>query len=320
MMQKNLLIACIYTGLFTSPGSAQPPAGFVPPALHPAGARLETVPLGEGVFALISDRPPVDNAGFIIGERGVLVVDAHIDEAMAGQILTAVRRVTDKPILYLVNTNYHADHTFGNHAFPEDTLVVAHRETRRVMEGFEEQKRRMLVTVDGDRRRIRRRGAPAPRPGVRRARRHRPRRATGRASLLRHRQHAGRHRRLRARHRHGMDGQPRVGRGLAAVPARGPARDYAKTIRRFDETLPVRTFIPGHGAPAVPGILERYVDYLEVLNAALDEARRDSWSLERVLTVPLPERFAIDPELPSAPFYGGLHAFNLNRAFQEPAR
>ena len=33
----------------------------------------------------------------------------------------------DKPILYLVNTNYHGDHTFGNYAFPEDTRIVAHQ-------------------------------------------------------------------------------------------------------------------------------------------------------------------------------------------------
>ena len=320
MMQKNFLFMCIYTFLCSLPVWTQPPAGFVPPALHPAGARLETVPLGDGVYALVSDRPPVDNAGFVVGERGVLVIDAHIDEAMAGQILSAVRRVTDEPILYLVNTNYHADHTFGNHAFPDDTIVVAHRETRRVMEGFEEQKRRMLVTVDGD---------PEVFAG-----------ATLRLPDLVFDERVdidlgGRRVEL---HYFGLGNTPGdtvvyepvtgtawtgnlvLGAGSLPFLLEGRPADYARTIRRFAETLPVRTLIPGHGAPAAAGVLERYVDYLDMLCAALEHARHESWSRERVLAVPLPARFAIDPELPSAPFYGGLHVFNLNRAYREPGR
>ncbi len=45
---------------------------------------------------------------------------SSISGDMARQIQARVREVTDKPILYLVNTNYHGDHTFGNYAFPED--------------------------------------------------------------------------------------------------------------------------------------------------------------------------------------------------------
>ncbi len=99
-------------------GAFEPPAGGLPPALDPTGVQLQTQELAPGVYALISSRPPVDNSGFIVGENGVLVVDAHINGTMARQIQAAVRAVTDKPILYLVNTNYHGDHTFGNYAFP----------------------------------------------------------------------------------------------------------------------------------------------------------------------------------------------------------
>ncbi len=80
-------------------GGFEPPAGWVPPPLDPTGVQLQTQELAPGVYALISSRPPVDNSGFIVGEKGVLVIDAHINGAMARQIQAAVRAVTDKPIL-----------------------------------------------------------------------------------------------------------------------------------------------------------------------------------------------------------------------------
>ena len=97
--------------------------------LNPKGCILSTREMAPGVYALISSIPGVDNAGFVVGEKGVLVIDAHISLAMARQILQRVREVTDKPILYLVNSNYHGDHTFGNCAFPAETLVIQQRET-----------------------------------------------------------------------------------------------------------------------------------------------------------------------------------------------
>src|SRR5256712_4638985 len=69
---------------------------------------------------------------------------------MAGLIQTAVRQVTSKPILYVVNTNYHGDHTFGNYAFPPETLIVAQQKTAESMRDFEREKRFLLPTVDND--------------------------------------------------------------------------------------------------------------------------------------------------------------------------
>jgi len=63
---------------------------------------------------------------------------------------TAVRQVTNKPILYVVNTNYHGDHTFGNYAFPPETLIVAQQKTAESMRDFEREKRFLLPTVDND--------------------------------------------------------------------------------------------------------------------------------------------------------------------------
>ena len=128
----------------------QAPQGFIPPPLNPTGARLETTELAPGVYGLLSSKPPVDNSGFVVGEHGVLVIDAHINGAMARLIQTAVRQVTSKPILYVVNTNYHGDHTFGNYAFPQQTLIVAQQKTAERMRDFEREKQFLLPTVDND--------------------------------------------------------------------------------------------------------------------------------------------------------------------------
>ena len=56
---------------------ARAPQGFIPPPLNPTGVRLETKELAPGIYGLLSNKPPVDNSGFVVGEHGVLVIDAH---------------------------------------------------------------------------------------------------------------------------------------------------------------------------------------------------------------------------------------------------
>src|SRR5215472_3395479 len=80
------------------------PLGYVGPNLNPSDVRLRPKRLAEGVYALIASPPPRDNSGCIVGEKGVLVIDAGINGAMARQIQHCVRSLSDKPILYLANT------------------------------------------------------------------------------------------------------------------------------------------------------------------------------------------------------------------------
>ena len=106
-----------------------PPPGFLPPPLNPTGVKLETRQLNEGVYALLSNTPFADNAGFVVGNDAVLVIDSHFNGIMGQQIIDAVRAVTDLPIRYLLNTNAFGDHVFGNYVFPAHTQIVAHQGT-----------------------------------------------------------------------------------------------------------------------------------------------------------------------------------------------
>lgn len=108
------------------------------PQVGDSGARVERV--AEGVYAIIHadathDWPsgavnwPHGNTGVIIGQDAVLVVDATYYPARARADIALIRRLTTKPIRYLVNTHWHGDHTHGNaeylDAFPGLTIVGA---------------------------------------------------------------------------------------------------------------------------------------------------------------------------------------------------
>src|SRR5215469_18843527 len=77
--------------------------------------------IGEGVYAAISpDRSHAgSNAGFVVGGTGVLVVDTFVDVAPAKELFEEIRKTTNLPIRYVVNTHYHLDHTGGNAVFAE---------------------------------------------------------------------------------------------------------------------------------------------------------------------------------------------------------
>ena len=84
--------------------------------------------LAKEVYAFL--QPPLicySSAGVIIGDRDVIVVDSLTNGAMSRSLLTEIRRVTDKPIRFLINTHSHIDHVYTNHLFPEATVISTHR-------------------------------------------------------------------------------------------------------------------------------------------------------------------------------------------------
>src|SRR5438105_2704993 len=53
------------------------------------------------------------NIAVQVGDAGVLVVDTGLAE-MGDRVVAAIRKLSDKPIQYVINTHMHADHTGGN--------------------------------------------------------------------------------------------------------------------------------------------------------------------------------------------------------------
>jgi cyclase len=119
-----------------------------------AKVNLTSKELAPGVFAVLPDDVLTKDhvgttAGFVIGERGVLVVESMLNGDLAAQLIGLVRQVTTKPIRFLVNTSYHGDHAYGNYVFPENTVVVQHPATKKYMEQNFEEDRRFMIGLMG---------------------------------------------------------------------------------------------------------------------------------------------------------------------------
>ena len=302
----------------------QAPPGFIPPPLNPSGARLETKELAPGVYGLLSSKPPVDNSGFVVGEHGVLVIDAHINGAMAGLIQTAVRQVTNKPILYVVNTNYHGDHTFGNYAFPQETLIVAQQKTAESMRDFEREKQFLLPTVDND---------PTVFGDVRLRLpdvvldEYLELDLGGRVVELYHFGHGntpGDTVVFVPEARVAWTGNLIAGEGFIPFLIEGGAGAYLETMAKFTHTLEVATIVPGHGLLTSGTILGRHLPYLSELIEAVRKAIRAGQSLEEAIAAtPLGQQYTQDtagsnsPLLPQfVAFRAGIHRWNVWRTYQ----
>ncbi|OGW36144.1 MAG: MBL fold metallo-hydrolase [Nitrospirae bacterium GWD2_57_9] len=75
------------------------------------------------------------NAGIVIGRDGILVIDTLISAKEAQRFLADIRKVSDKPIKFVVNTHTHLDHAFGNCVFAKlGATVISHDADRRLLE------------------------------------------------------------------------------------------------------------------------------------------------------------------------------------------
>ncbi|MGH8253118.1 MAG: MBL fold metallo-hydrolase [Steroidobacteraceae bacterium] len=86
------------------------------------------------------DGYPQGNTTVVIGARGVLVVDSCYLPSSAAEDIAQIRRWTNRPVLYLLNTHWHPDHVRGNQqylkAFPQ-LSIIANRNTAILMATYE---------------------------------------------------------------------------------------------------------------------------------------------------------------------------------------
>ncbi|HEX2191083.1 MAG TPA: MBL fold metallo-hydrolase [Longimicrobiaceae bacterium] len=114
--------------------------------LHPATAaaqvdqltKVETVRLADGVYAALRgtrpDQPANANSLIIINCDDVVVVDASLTPTSTRGVIAEIRKLTSKPVRYVINTHWHDDHHFGNQAYLEEfpgVEFIAHASTRK---------------------------------------------------------------------------------------------------------------------------------------------------------------------------------------------
>jgi glyoxylase-like metal-dependent hydrolase (beta-lactamase superfamily II) len=109
-------------------------------------------PLAEGVSAAIRKQPPLmsfdPNNVFIINDNDVVVVDANASLAATKELLAALRKLTNKPVRYVINTHWHDDHIIGNQVYREafpNVEFIAHASTLKDRATVGESNRRQML-------------------------------------------------------------------------------------------------------------------------------------------------------------------------------
>jgi len=99
-------LVCLGAVTLTALALAQPAPDF-------DKIEIQTLPVQGNVYLLAS---PLGNVTVQVGKTGVLLVDTSYAE-MTPKILAAIRKLSDKPVRYIINTHVHRDHTGGNENF-----------------------------------------------------------------------------------------------------------------------------------------------------------------------------------------------------------
>jgi len=109
---------------------------------------LETIRVSENVYVF---KPKIDwvhgNGVAIIGSDGVFFIDTYIQFNYAEEAIRRLKRITNLPVTYVLNTHSHDDHTTGNgvfrRIFPASRLIVQDA----AVEGLEH---RVKAKVEGE--------------------------------------------------------------------------------------------------------------------------------------------------------------------------
>ncbi len=70
-----------------------------------------------------------NNPGFVVTSEGVVVIDTGSSVQIGEMVIRQIKKITDQPVVKIINTHYHGDHFLGNHAFVEaypDVEIYAH--------------------------------------------------------------------------------------------------------------------------------------------------------------------------------------------------
>ncbi len=74
------------------------------------------------------------NAAFLVTDESVIVIDTRQHPRDGQDLLDRIRKVTDKPIKWVVNTHFHGDHNYGNSVFKAaGATIISQDETARLM-------------------------------------------------------------------------------------------------------------------------------------------------------------------------------------------
>jgi cyclase len=81
--------------------------------------------IGPDLYAYISDNEASANSTFLVSDQGILVVDTGLSPQEGRKLLDEIRRVSQAPVRWIVNTHYHPDHRGGNNVVGPDAVIIS---------------------------------------------------------------------------------------------------------------------------------------------------------------------------------------------------
>ena len=93
-------------------------------------ASASTHKIGPDLYAYISENDASANSTFLIGDRGILVVDTGLNAEEGRKLRAEIRKVSPAPVRWIVNTHYHPDHRGGNSVVGPDAIIISTAFTR----------------------------------------------------------------------------------------------------------------------------------------------------------------------------------------------
>lgn len=127
MKQKSLAIGI--TLAFLCVAAITKTAAVTPVGPAKAEDDFQLVKVADGVYAAIAKSGGLasGNAGFVVGDGGVLIVDTFFTPLAIEELIGEIQAQTQLPIKFAVNTHYHLDHTGGNQVLvARGVPIIAH--------------------------------------------------------------------------------------------------------------------------------------------------------------------------------------------------
>jgi len=88
---------------------------------------IKTVPVRNSVYMLVGRG---GNIGVSVGQDGVLMIDDQF-APLIPKIEAAIKKISSKPVKFVVNTHWHPDHTGGNEPLGKSGAVIVAQENVR---------------------------------------------------------------------------------------------------------------------------------------------------------------------------------------------
>src|SRR5690606_11191492 len=124
MKSTAVISAAVLAAGFAASSTASAQGGFGPP-------ELTLVQVKENIYTIRNATS--GNATLIVGDEGAVLIDDKFPQDHDG-IMGFVRQVTEAPLLYVINTHLHGDHTGGNPAMQDvGAAIIASENARRIM-------------------------------------------------------------------------------------------------------------------------------------------------------------------------------------------